>query len=71
MKTRAKVVIGREKSQEFEITLRVKQSDALFVMLFNLSLDQAIKKYDLTGHIFQRKRQLGDMLIMLPWYQGI
>lgn len=34
----AKVVIGSEKSKQFEITLEVTQSDALYATLFNYSL---------------------------------
>ena len=49
MKTQARVVIENNMTESFNISVGVRQDDALSVTLFSLVLDYIIKKLDIKG----------------------
>ena len=60
--SKAKILLGNTCSDEFDINTGVRQGDSLSVVLFNLTLHQAIGAMQSKGHIISKSKQacVGD-----------
>jgi hypothetical protein len=56
--SRARVRIGSDLSEPFEVRKGVRQGDVLPPLLFNLTLEAAVRHLDMRGNICTKSKQL-------------